>query len=456
MKFSNLQIKPNLLQALDSLGFTEMTKIQEKSLPHIFNKKDIIGEAATGSGKTLAFSLGLLSKLDPENRRAQSLVLCPTRELANQVAVEIRKIARTTPNVKVVTLTGGTPFGPQAASLEHGSNCIVGTPGRVMDHLTKRTLDLRQVKTLVLDEADRMLEMGFTEDLDKIVSFLPKERQTLLFSATFEENVKETARKFLKKPTHVSVEQESLSIEEIFYEVTDERKNLQLASLLENYLPNTSVIFCNTKLKCQELSDFLRSKGFNCGAIHGDLEQRDRDDVLLRFSNKSLSLLIATDVAARGIDIKDLDLVVNFDLVRQPEVHVHRIGRTGRAGNKGMAISLYSKKEERKVKLLEEYTENSYKKRQASSIKTIGAKTFLKAPMVTICIHGGKKNKLRPTDILGALTNSSEIKGADVGKINIFDFHSCVAMKKEVVGKALKHLQETPIKSRLFNVRLMS
>ena len=432
-----------------------MTKIQEKSLPHIFNKKDIIGEAATGSGKTLAFSLGLLSKIDPENRRPQSLVLCPTRELANQVAVEIRKLARNTHNVKVVTLTGGTPLGPQAASLEHGSTCIVGTPGRVMDHLSKRTLDLRQVKTLVLDEADRMLEMGFSEDLDKIVSCLPKDRQTLLFSATFEESVKETAKKFLKKPTHVTIEKESLSIEEIFYEVIEERKDLQTASLLENYLPTSSVVFCNTKQKCQELSDFFRSKGFSSGAIHGDLEQKDRDDVLMLFANKSLSVLVATDVAARGIDVKDLDLVVNFDLVRQPEVHVHRIGRTGRAGKKGIAISLYSEKETRKLKFLEEFTGKSYKKRQASSVKTIGPKTFLKAPMVTINIHGGKKNKLRPTDILGALTNSPEIQGSDVGKINIFDFYSCVAMKKEAVAKAYKHLQETPIKSRLFNVRLM-
>lgn len=455
MKFSDLQIKPNLLEAIDSLGFSKMTKIQGKALPHILNKKDVIGEASTGSGKTIAFSLGLLNKLNSEDRRPQSLVLCPTRELANQVAVEIRKLARRTENVKVVTLTGGTPFGPQAASLDHGSNCIVGTPGRVMDHLTKRTLDLRQVKTLVLDEADRMLEMGFSEALEKIVSFVPRDRQTLLFSATFEDNVKETAKKFLKKPTHVKIEEEKPSIDELFYEVIEEKKELQLASLIESYLPNSTVIFCNTKQKCQEVSDFLEGKGFSCGSLHGDLEQKDRDDVLMLFANKSLSVLVATDVAARGLDVKDLDLVVNFDLSKQPEVHTHRIGRTGRAGKKGKALSLFSKREERKVKQLEEYSGISYQKKQASSVKSIGPKTFLKAPMVTICIHGGKKHKLRPMDILGTLTNSSDIKGADVGKINLFDYYSCVAICKEQVGKAFKHLQVTPIKKRLFKVRLM-
>ena len=454
-KFSSLYLKKNLLEAIDALGFKSMTKIQEKSLPHILNSKDVIAEAQTGSGKTLAFALGLLSKLDPNVKVTQSLVLCPTRELAEQVAEEIRKLARKTHNVKVLTLTGGTPFFPQAASLEHGAHCIVGTPGRVLDHLGKRTLNLSKVNTLVLDEADRMLEMGFAEDLERIVKRIPNERQTLLFSATFSDNIKELSSKLLKKSVHLKVEADSVTIDETFYEADEEKKDLQLASLLEKELPTSAVIFCNTKKGTEELANFLRSKGFACGMLHGDLDQRDRRDILMLFSQKSLSLLVATDVAARGIDISDVDLVVNFDLAKQPEVHVHRVGRTGRAGKDGKAFSLFTKREAYKVGKLEEYTEKSYKKVKASSLKLIGHKTSLKAPMVTLNIIGGKKNKIRVMDILGAMTNSSEIKGDDIGKINVFDFYSCVAVRKEKAHKAYDHLKSKPIKGRVCKVRIM-
>lgn len=456
-QFSNLPIKPSVLDNLASLNYLTMTPIQEKSLAYILNKRDLIAQAKTGSGKTAAFGIGLLSHLDPSKKRIQALVLCPTRELANQVATEIRRLARQIPNLKVLTLTGGTPLAPQAASLEHGAHCVVGTPGRVEDHLTKRTLDLRQVKTLVLDEADRMLDMGFAETLEKIVSYTPKDRQTLLFSATYPEDIKTLSQKFQRKTVQVKVDSEPTvsQIEQIFYEVDEDQKVSRLPSLLEHHLPGSTVIFCNTKQKCQDLAQDLRSKGFSCEALHGDLEQRERDEVLMLFANKSLSVLVATDVASRGLDIKDLEAVINFDLARQAEVHVHRIGRTGRAGKNGLALSLYSKKENFRVKALEEYQKMTYNKLNLSGFKFSG-RTSLKAPMVSIRIAGGKKNKLRPTDILGALTKTSEIDGKDVGKINIFNFHSCVALAKEKVQMACDHLKSKPIKGKIFKVQMIN
>jgi len=456
-KFSELAIKPSILKNLSTLGYKSMTPIQEKALGPVLAGKDILAQAKTGSGKTAAFGIGLLSQLDPTKKEIQSLVICPTRELAEQVAKEIRRLARQMTNVKVVTLCGGSPLGAQAASLEHGAHCIVGTPGRIEDHLGRKTLRLGRIKTLVLDEADRMLDMGFSEVLDYIVSRTPEQRQTLLFSATYPENIQSLSKKYQKEAISVRIEstKESLKIEETFFEIDEEHKENLLVNLLHENRPESTVIFCQTKQKCHELALYLKKKDFSALAIHGDLEQRERSEVLALFSHKSVSILVATDVAARGLDIKNLTAVVNYDISRDPEVHVHRIGRTGRAGKEGLAWTFYTKREKHRVKAIEEYQDKKALVAPAKEYKDISSKTFY-PPMVSFCIAGGKKSKLRPTDILGALTVSKELSGSDVGKIDIFDFHSFVAIKQEKAKKAFDILAEGKIKGRFFKVRKAS
>ncbi|MDX2319299.1 MAG: ATP-dependent RNA helicase DbpA, partial [Moritella sp.] len=346
--FSSLNLRPELVSNLDTLGYTEMTPIQAQSLPSILEGKDVIGQGKTGSGKTAAFGLGLLQRLDVERFRIQTLVLCPTRELADQVAKEIRKLARAIHNIKVLTLCGGMPFGPQIGSLEHGAHIIVGTPGRVLDHLTKGTLRLDNLTTFVLDEADRMLEMGFQDALDAIVEKAPSDRQTLLFSATFPKKIEAIASKIMKNPEMVEVASthDDSSIKQHFYKVKNFGERLDtVRGLLLQHKPESTVIFCNTKKHVQDVADELGHFGFSIIALHGDLEQRDRDQALVRFATKSVSVLVATDVASRGLDIESLDAVINFNVAHDSEIHVHRIGRTGRAGSKGIACTLFDDKE---------------------------------------------------------------------------------------------------------------
>ena len=396
-----------------------MTDIQAQSLPYILAGKDVIGQGKTGSGKTAAFGLGLLNKLEVKRFRIQTLVLCPTRELADQVAIEIRKLARSIHNIKVLTLCGGVPFGPQVGSLEHGAHIIVGTPGRIEDHLGRGTLALHDVNTLILDEADRMLEMGFQASLDAIVDQIPEQRQTLLFSATFPKQIQAIADRIMQSPemVHAVATHNNNSISQHFFKV-DDNDNAQritaLRLLLLKYRPQSSVIFCNTKKEVQEVANSLANYGFSAVALHGDLEQRDRDQTLVRFSNKSASIMVATDVAARGLDIDSLDAVFNFHIARDSEVHVHRIGRTGRAGGKGMAFSLYSDKENYKIGLLEDYLDNVIVNELLPDAAILNEPVFLPT-MTTLQIDGGKKQKVRPGDILGALTSENGIAGNEVG-----------------------------------------
>ncbi|MCP5078348.1 MAG: ATP-dependent RNA helicase DbpA, partial [Psychromonas sp.] len=328
--FSSLSLHSDLLSNLESLGYNEMTEIQAQSLPTILAGKDIIAQGKTGSGKTAAFGLGLLQKLNVKRFRIQTLILCPTRELADQVGKEIRRLARSIHNIKVLTLCGGMPFGPQIGSLEHGAHIIVGTPGRIEDHLRKGTLNLDNVDTLVLDEADRMLDMGFQDAIDNIIEQAPKERQTLLFSATFPDQIENIAKRILIDPVNVKVESthDNSAIQQYFYKVSNhEDRMLALRLLLLQYQPESSVVFCNTKREVQEVNDELVNRGFSAIALHGDLEQKDRDQALIRFANKSATILVATDVAARGLDIDNLSAVFNFHIAHDQEVHVHRIGR---------------------------------------------------------------------------------------------------------------------------------
>lgn len=452
--FSSLALAPEFLANLQLLDYQTMTPIQAQSLPAIIKGKDVQAQAKTGSGKTAAFGIGILHKLDVQMVQTQALVLCPTRELADQVSKEIRRLARPIPNTRVTTLCGGTPIGPQLASLEHHPHIVVGTPGRILKHLQKEALKLDSLKILVLDEADRMLDMGFHDDIMRIANETPRKRQTLLFSATYPDEIKNISHAVQKDPIDIRVESlhDNRKIQQVFYEIQKGERTAALVALLQHYRPESSIVFCNRKQQCQELADVLWQQGFHALALHGDLEQKDRDQVLVRFSNKSSSILIATDVAARGLDIKDLSAVINFELSPDPEIHIHRIGRTGRAGNKGLALSLFMASEAPKVTAIEEYQNKPVRIENTSALKS--RENFKLAPlMVTLCINAGRKNKVRPGDILGALTANTSLPGKQVGKIDIFDNLAYVAVERPVAKQALKILSEGKIKGRKYRVR---
>lgn len=433
-----------------------MTPIQAQSLPLILKGKDVIAQGKTGSGKTAAFGLGLLESLNVKKFRVQSLVLCPTRELADQVAKEIRKLARGIHNIKVLTLCGGVPQGPQIGSLEHGAHIIVGTPGRIEDHINKGRLDLTHLNMLILDEADRMLEMGFQDSLDAVINAAPKQRQTLLFSATYPEEIQQIAHRIMEKPERVTVESthDSDSIKQHFYLVQDSHERLNaVKNLLMTHKPESCVVFCNMKIDTTEVADYLTNSGFNALALNGDLEQRDRDQTLVQFANKSVSILVATDVASRGLDIDALDAVINYQLPHDPEIHVHRIGRTGRAGSKGFACSIFTPKDANKISQIEEYCNLQVVEEELPELEAT-AKPH-QPSMVTLRIDGGKKQKVRPGDILGALTGKTGgkgVEGKDVGKIHLFEFCAFVAVKKSVAKIALKKLEHGKLKGRSFRV----
>ena len=455
--FSTLPLKTSMLQNLTSLSYDEMTPIQADSLPLILAGTDVIAQAKTGSGKTAAFGIGLLSRLVVTRFCVQGLVLCPTRELADQVSKELRRLARFTDNVKILTLCGGVPFGPQFGSLEHGAHIVVGTPGRILDHLGRGSLDLKSLRMLVLDEADRMLDMGFKEDLAAIVAATPRNRQTLLFSATYPQSIAAMSAMVQQNPVTVKVDaiHDGQQIEQLFFFVERGKRVAAVARILGHYRSESTLIFCNTKKECQEVADALTERGFSALAIHGDLEQSERDQVLARFANKSVSVLVATDVAARGIDIKELTAVINYELTRDPEVHIHRIGRTGRAGEQGLALSLVTAAESRRAAAIEDYLGVSVPRAELESL-TMPSSTSLEAPMVTLSIDGGRKNKLRPGDVLGALTGEAGIPGNEVGKINVFNFHTYVAIRRGAAKAALACLSANKIKGRFYKIRKFS
>ncbi|HEY8570395.1 ATP-dependent RNA helicase DbpA [Microbulbifer sp.] len=454
--FQSLPLQPSLLQNLRDLGFKQLTEIQAAALPAIVEGRDVIGQAKTGSGKTVAFGLGVLHKLQPERFCVQALVLCPTRELADQVARELRKLARAIHNIKILTLCGGMPFGPQIGSLKHGAHIVVGTPGRIEDHIRKGNLDLGEVQTLVLDEADRMLDMGFQAVLDQILAELPKERQTLLFSATYPKTIDALATRVLQNPVKVEVTttHTQSTIEQKYYRVeNNEERPAALYQLLANYSPSSAVVFCNTKKETDEAAQSLKSAGFAALALHGDMEQKDRDRTLALFANGSASILVATDVAARGLDIEELPMVVNYHLSRDPEVHTHRVGRTGRAGQKGIALTLVSKKEIYKVERLEEMLQQPITLQDVPPLPKGFAPS--RPTMSTLQIDGGKKQKVRAGDVVGALTGEGGIDGNQIGKIQIFDFSTFVAVERPVAKKALSKLGNGKIKGRNFRARIV-
>jgi len=453
--FASLDLNPALVDNLASLGYTEMTPIQAQALPPILANKDVIAKAKTGSGKTATFALGLLNKLDVKRFRVQTLVLCPTRELADQVAAEIRKLARGIHNIKVLTLSGGMAFGPQVGSLEHGAHIIVGTPGRVEEHLRKANLNLDDLTTLVLDEADRMLDMGFQQALDDIVSYMPKQRQTLLFSATYPAKIEKTAQRIMQSPVTVEVQDShsKQSIVQTLYQVENNEARVEaIRLLLQAHQPETTLIFCNTKIDTDQVANELRAVGYEALALHGDLEQKQRDQTLVRFANRSVSVLVATDVAARGLDIEALDLVINYQIARELEVHTHRIGRTGRAGAQGIACSLYTQRDNHRIGLLEDYLKQKFERGDLPPISLLRQPPFSPS-MVTLQIDGGKKQKLRAGDIVGALTGVDGIPGTEIGRIQVSDQWAYVAVAREHSKTAFNKLSEGKLKGRSFKVR---
>ncbi len=459
----SLSLIPELKLAISELGFTKLTPIQEQSLPLLLEGKDLIGQSKTGSGKTLAFTLPILNAIPVSDRVFEqplsALVLCPTRELCAQVAKEIQKLGRKHPGLRVLSVAGGSPMGPQIDALERGIQIVVGTPGRVLDHLNRQTIDLRRIKTLVLDEADRMLEMGFQEEMERILSHLPEKRQTVLFSATFPKTILQLSSEYQQNAVTVKIEEEDTAtalIEQSFYETQfdDQQEKLEtLLSILAEHQPETAIVFCNMKITVDEIVPYLKHEGVTAEGLHGDLEQSDRDKVMVKLRNKSIRVLVATDVAARGIDITALDLVVNYDIPKQEEIYVHRIGRTGRAGKSGIATSILLPKEKVKLKALEEKTKATISKRETLSIPD---RFEMKADMATLYISGGKRDKMRAGDILGALTGEAGgLPGDAIGKIEILPDHSYVAVAKDLAKTAIQRLQSGKIKGRRFRVEFI-
>jgi ATP-independent RNA helicase DbpA len=456
--FSSLGLHSELLENLATLGYETMTPIQAQSLPAVLQGKDLIGQSQTGSGKTAAFGLGLLQKLDVKKFRIQALVLCPTRELADQVAGEIRKLGRSLHNIKVLSLCGGVPLGPQIGSLEHGAHIIVGTPGRIEDHLRKGTLVLEHVETLVLDEADRMLEMGFQESLDNIIAQLPEQRQTLLFSATFPAQIQAIAKRIMRDPVMVKVasDHDNTSITQTFYKVADDRQRLTaLRLLLQHFRPASALVFCSTRRDVDNVTSQLQQHNFSALALHGDMDQKDRDQTLIRFTNNSVSILVATDVAARGLDIDALDMVVNYHIGRDAEIHTHRIGRTGRAGSTGIACTLFDDKESHKLARISVPGDPVKNPDNLPPMSLLDKKPPYPA-MVTLQIDGGKKQKVRAGDIVGALTADGSITRDQLGKIQLADNWSFVAVTHAACKIALTKLTDGKLKGRSFRVRLLN
>ena len=454
--FASLSLPPHVLANLTQLGYLSMTPIQAASLPPALLGKDIIAQAKTGSGKTAAFALALLANLNVRHFAVQAMVLCPTRELADQVTTEIRRLARAEENIKVVTLCGGVALRGQIASLEHGAHIVVGTPGRIMDHLDRGNLDLAALNTLVLDEADRMLDMGFFDDIAKVARQCPPTRQTLLFSATYPDGIAKLSQQFMKNPQQITVQaqHEEGKIRQRWYEVKNSERLHAVSMLLDHYRPPSTLAFCNTKQQCRDLVGVLQAQGFSAMALFGELEQRERDQVLVQFANRSCSVLVATDVAARGLDIAQLEAVINVDVTPDSEVHIHRIGRTGRGDAEGLVLNLASMDEMGYVGKIEVLQGRESEWHPLSEL-TPGEGGKLQPPMAPLQIVGGRKEKIRAGDVLGALTGDCGYTREQVGKINVNEFSTYVAVDRRIAQDAVHKLANGRVKGKVVKVRLL-
>ena len=518
VKFEELGLYPQLLRAIKEMGFEEATPIQSQAIPVVMSGVDVIGQAQTGTGKTASFGIPLLMKVDPNNKKTQAIVLSPTRELAIQSAEEIRKLAKYMHGIKVLPIYGGQEISKQIRSLKGGVQIVIGTPGRVMDHLRRHTLKPQTVDIVVLDEADEMLNMGFREDIETILGQLPEERQTMLFSATMPKPILEIAKRYLHEPEIVKVIQKELTvpkIEQYYYEVNPRKKNEVLSRLLDMYDPSLSLVFCNTKRKVDELVADLKGRGYFAEGLHGDMKQSQRDRVMNGFRNGRTDILVATDVAARGIDVDDVEAVFNYDVPQDDEYYVHRIGRTGRAGREGRAFTLVVGKEIYKLKDIQRYCKTKIRRQPIPSVNDVAAikveklleqageliatdglgrmmdlleeyldgsdysatemaaallamqlgetstqtlpkeefgDTGAEPGMVRMFMNIGKKDRVRIGDILGAVAGESGMEGALVGTIDMYDNFSFVEVPQEYAAAVLEAMNHSKIKGRRVNM----
>ena len=454
--FNELPLSPAMQATLQQLGYMTMTEIQAASLPVTLAGHDLIAQAKTGSGKTAAFALALLNNLNPQRFAVQAMVLCPTRELADQVTQELRRLARAAGNIKILTLCGGSTMRPQIASLEHGAHIVVGTPGRIMDHMERGTLDLAALNTLVLDEADRILDMGFVDDIAYVAKRCPAARQTLLFSATYPDGIARLARQFMREPQEVKlVEQhEESKIRQRFYKVDNEQRLQAVGILLRHYRPVSTLAFCNTKQQCRSLLEVLHAQDIKALTLNGDMEQRERDQVLIQFANRSCSVLVATDVAARGLDIAQLEAVINVDVTPDPEVHIHRIGRTGRADQDGWALSLCGPTDRQRIITIAQMMHITPEWHELGELEDEDQSPLV-PPMVTLQILGGRKEKIRAGDVLGALTGDAGYTREQVGKITVTDFSTYVAVARNIAVDAVRKLSAGKVKGKTVKVRAL-
>jgi ATP-dependent RNA helicase DeaD len=520
-KFDVLDLNPNILRAIEEMGFEEMSPIQAKAIPVLLEGRDVIGQAQTGTGKTAAFGIPLLQRVNPKERHLQAVVLCPTRELAIQVAEEIRKLANFMHGIKILPVYGGQEIAKQIRSLKSGVQIIIGTPGRVMDHMRRKTVKFDTVNTIILDEADEMLNMGFREDIETILSQIPEERQTVLFSATMPGPILEIARTYQKGAETIRVVKRELTvpkIEQYYYEVTQRNKEDVLSRLLDMYNPKLSLVFCNTKKQVDELTSALQGRGYFAEGLHGDLKQQQRDRVMHSFRNGKTEILVATDVAARGIDVDDVEAVFNYDVPQDDEYYVHRIGRTGRAGREGRAFTLVVGREIYKLKDIMRYCNTKIKAQPIPSLNDVTAvkadkileklvstiqnedltkyidmieerlnegdftsldiaAAFLKinmgddiakaedvrnvedfgdtgaeVGMVRLFINLGKKQNVKPGDILGAIAGETGMPGKLIGSIDMYDKYTFVEVPREYASDVIQVMKSAKIKGKSINI----
>ena len=518
LKFEDLNLSQEMRKAIEDMGFEEASPIQSQAIPLILEGKDVIGQAQTGTGKTAAFGIPVLEMVDSHDKKLQAVILCPTRELAIQVSEELRRLGKHKHGIRTLAIYGGQPIDRQIKALKGGVQVIIGTPGRVMDHMNRRTIKMESVKMAVLDEADEMLDMGFREDIELILGSMPSERQTTLFSATMPKPILDLAKKFQKDPQLIKVVHKQLTvpqIEQIYYEVKEKDKSEVLTRLIDMYNPKLSVVFCNTKRRVDELVTSLQSRGYTAEGLHGDLKQTQRDRVMSKFRTGIIEILIATDVAARGIDVDDVEAVFNYDLPQDEEYYVHRIGRTARAGRTGRAFTFVVGKDIYKLRDIQQYAKTKITFQQVPSIgdveeirigsfldkvKTIIEEgrlskytnyveklmeddltaldiasalikmavgsderevkvsaenlenTGAETGMVRLFINAGRNQGISAKDVVGSIAGNTGISGKLIGAIRIFDKYTFVEIPKENARDVLMAMQDSAIKGNKINI----
>ena len=445
------------------MGFEEATPIQSQAISMIMEGRDVIGQSQTGTGKTAAFGLPCLEMIDPDDKALQALILCPTRELAIQVSEEFRKFLKYMENVKVLPIYGGQPIDRQIAALKKGVQVVIGTPGRVMDHMRRHTLKMGTVKYVVLDEADEMLDMGFRDDIETIMLKIPDERQTVMFSATMSEEILDLSRRYMNEPEYIKVTRKELtvpSIEQAYFDVKEKTKPDALCRIIDMYSPKLSIVFCNTKKRVDEVVEQLQGRGYFAEALHGDLKQPQRDKVMQKFRNGTIEILVATDVAARGIDVDDVDIVFNYDVPQDDEYYVHRIGRTGRAGKSGKAFTFCVGKEIYKLRDIMRYTKTKIIQKKLpslSDIEEIKTTSFLEK--VKEIIDDGGLGKY--IDIVDNMVNDQDVAATDIAaallKLSLSDLIPGDAEDLDFSGNEINadttsgalEISETEVKAKL-------